>query len=87
MVLRKEGREKGRISLLCDIVRVCIMTAKEERGKASVRHVFCKFQLGLPLSLLLQSLLKDPAGVSSGPPFVTHPRCSLRNMVVWVTPM
>lgn len=62
------------------------MTAKEERAKASVRHVFYKFQLDLPLSLLLQSLLKDLAGVSSGPPFVTHPRCSRRNVAVWVMP-
>lgn len=59
------------------------MTSKEKRGKASVRHAFCKFQLGFPLSLILQSLLKDPRGVSSGPPFVIH----LRNVVVWVMHM
>lgn len=51
----------------------------EERGKASV----VVFLLDLPWSLLLQSLLEDPAGVSSSPPFVTHPRCSLRKVLVW----
>lgn len=53
-----------------EYVSVCtswLLRKKEEKHQSDV---------GLPLSLLLQSQLKDPTGVNSGPPFVTHPQAA-----------